>query len=146
MDTSRTHGHRHIYVAEAEMTASGFSRATFLRGVSGTDHASAESQPLGNPGERQTMELATTLVKAANGLSGMLGFRYDMIAVQVEAEQVGATSAFTSLRYRLEIATSESPQRAELLHHSLRTYQPAFAMIPPSCRVSAELVVRQMAA
>jgi hypothetical protein len=108
--------------------------------------SSAELQPLGNLGERQTMELAATLVKAANGLSEMLGFHYDTIVVQIEAEREETDAAFTALRYRLEIVTSETPQRAELLHHSLRAYRPAFATIPHSCRVSAELVVRQVAA
>ena len=88
---------------------------------------------------------AACLLRSLGSAAAHLRFQYDGASVHVAVERHGASPLLTRLTYDLELATSESPTRAELLHRSLLRYGPVTSTLAKAVRIEGSVRLREPA-
>jgi len=98
--------------------------------------------PSGEPGPAELLAsaFAACLLKNLARCHDLLGFTYDAAEVEVTARRQDAPPRFVEVSYRLEVSTSESTRRVELVHQNLRRFGTVYNTLAAVCDVHGSMV------
>ena len=95
---------------------------------------------LPGPAELLILAFAACLLKNVERFSHLLSFDYDGASVSIEAERQDTPPRFTTIRYEMRVATTESEHRVELLHRNLRRFGTVYNTLATTCDVDGTIV------
>ena len=128
------------YRVKARVTGPGLATGQAKGRAIEFDTSRTGSDELPGPAELLILAFAACLLKNVERFSHLLSFDYDGASVSIEAERQDTPPRFTTIRYELRVATTESEHRVELLHRNLRRFGTVYNTLATTCDVDGTIV------
>ena len=128
------------YTVRAETRGDGTSVATVKRTEIRFDSSPDQGDELPGPADLLTAAFAACMLKNVERFGGILHFDWQHAAVEVHSERQDSPPKITRITYRLEITTSETAPRLDLLHRNLTRHGTIYNTLAAVCEVTGEII------
>jgi len=128
------------YTVTAETQGNGTSTATVNGAEIVFDSSPNQGDELPGPADLLTAAFAACLLKNVERFGEILHFDWHHASVEVHSERQDSPPKITRITYRLEITTSETAQRLDLLHRNLTRHGTIYNTLAAACEVTGEII------
>ena len=129
------------YHVDAQTGASGMGTIRTKATDMAFDASPGQGNTLPGPADLLTAAFAACMLKNVQRMAELMPFSFSTARIAVDAHRQDSPPRMDRIRYRLEVATDEPPERVERLHRNVRKYGTITNTLAAACEVDGEIVV-----